>query len=180
MKKIILTIAIISLSLTAGFAQKLSDNATLNIKLNAIQTIEVNATQKAVDLIYKSVEDYSKGVSLEQTDHLKVYSTGAFFVTVNSAVNDITRTNGEETIAASTIKIKASEGSTNKLSGATVGEASLSTTATNIISSGVGGVNKNFNITYSGMGADAYVNKYFNDETPTTYSTVVTYTIAAQ
>jgi len=180
MKKIILTTAVVFLSLATSFAQNQSDNATLNVKLNAIQTIEVNAAQKTVDLIYNSAEDYSKGVSLEQTDHLKIYSTGAFFVTVKSDVNDIKRTNGKETIAASTIKIKASDGATNKLSGATVGEASLSTTPTNIISSGVGGVNKNFNITYSGMGADAYVNKYFNDETPTTYSTIVTYTIAAQ
>lgn len=183
MKKIILSTAILLTAVAVTFAQdgsSASDVATLNVILNPIQTIEVNAAQKNVDLEYKTIADYAGGVSATQVDHLKVYSTGAFNVSVASDANDIKRAGGNETLTASTIKVKAENGSTNPLTGATLGEVSLSTTPTSIISSGIGGVGKNFNITYSGMGSDAYVNRYFNDENPTVYTTVVTYSIVAQ
>lgn len=180
MKKFIFTTATLLSAVGIVFAQTATDQVTLNVKLNPIQTIEVNSVQKTVDLEYTSIADYAGGVSSTQQDHLKVYSTGAFAVTVKSDADDIVRANGSETLSASTLKVKAENGSTNALIGATLGEVSLSTTATNIISSGVGGVGKNFNITYSGMGSDAYVNKYFNDENPTVYTTVLTYAIIAQ
>lgn len=181
MKKIILTSAIIFAAVTATFAQS-TDNVTLNVKLNPIQTLVVNSGQKIVNLEYKNVGDYSNGVKSTQADHLKIYSTGAFAVTVNSDVDDIKRAGGAETIAASGIKVKAEMGSTNGLTNATLSEVSLSKAGgTNtIIQSAVGGVDKNFDITYSGLGANAYVNKYFNAEKPTVYTTTVTYTIAAQ
>lgn len=181
MKKIILTTAIIFGSLAATFAQT-TDNVTLNVKLNPIQTLVVNSAQKNVDLNYTTVENYKDGVKSTQVDHLKIYSTGAFAVTVNSNTDDIKRANGPETIAASGIKVKAELGATSPLAGATVNEVSLSKAGTTntIIASTVGGVDKNFNITYSGLGTDAYVNKYFKDESPTVYTTTVTYTITAQ
>jgi hypothetical protein len=149
--------------------------------LNPIQTLLVNPSQKSVELEYTNIGHYSDGVSDTKKDHLTIYSTGGFVVTVQSEVDDIKRANGAETISASTIKVKAADGSTNKLQGASVGTAvSLSTTPTNLINSGIGGVNRNFNITYSGMGADGYVNKYFKDESPTVYETTVTYAIIAQ
>lgn len=184
MKKILLTSAIIFVTVAATFAQTpaSTDNVTLNVKLNPIQTLVVNGAQKKVDLEYKTIGDYSAGVASTQADHLKIYSTGAFAVTVNSNVDEIQRANGLQTIAASTIKIKAETGATNALSGATLSEVSLSKAgATNtIIKSTVGGVDKNFNVTYTGLGANRYVNNYFNDENPTVYSTTVTYSIIAQ
>lgn len=182
MKKVILTSVIIFTAVAATFAQTPSDNVTLNVKLNPIQTLVVNNAQKAVDLEYRNVSDYASGVSSLQEDHLKIYSTGAFAVSVESADNNMKRSSAgkTETIASSTIHVVASEGSTAKLTGATLGDVSLSTTPTRLISSAIGGVNKNFNITYKGLGANGYVNNYFNDETPTVYTTTVTYTIAAQ
>lgn len=184
MRKIILTSAIIFGSLVASFAQTKTDNVTLNVKLNPIQTLVVNSGQKSVDLEYKNIADYANGVKSTQADHLKIYSTGAFAVTVNSSSDDIKRASGAETIAASSIKVKAELGTTNSLSGAMLTEVALSTDvnaiANTIIKSTVGGVDKNFNITYSGLNGNGYINNYFNDEKPTVYTTTVTYTIAAQ
>lgn len=189
MKKIILFAAILFASVSVAMAQAAvppvvsadaSDQVTLNVELHPIQTLFINSTQEKVDLEYKLTTDYSAGVSSLQEDHLKIYSTGAFIVQVQSATNDIKRAGGIETISASTIKVKAELGSTNSLAGQTMAEVALSTTPTNLINSGVGGVDKNFNITYSGLDLNGYVNNYFNDENPTVYTTTVTYTIAAQ
>lgn len=180
MKKLILFAAILFAGASVVKAQSASDGTILNVKLHPIQTIVVNSTQNIVDLEYKLTTDYSGGVSSLQADHLKIYSTGAFIVQVASATNDIVRANGTETISASTIKVKAEEGTNNSLTGQTMAEVSLSATPTNLINSGTGGVDKNFNITYSGLDLNGYVNNYYNDENPTVYTTTVTYTIAAQ
>ena len=181
MKKVILFAAILFAGVSVVKADEPANNEVkLNVRLNPIQTLFVNSAQTEVNLDYSTVENYSNGVSSEQEDHLTVYSTGAFIVQVASDVNDIKRVNGDETISASTIKVKAQEGTTNKLTGSTLAEVSLSTTATNLINSGTGGVDKNFNITYSGLDANGYVNSYFNVENPTVYTTTVTYTISAQ
>src|SRR5690606_10684104 len=139
-KKTILTSAIIFATVAATFAQipgaipsNATDQTTLNVILNPIQTLVVNPAQKTVDLEYKNISDYAAGVSSTQEDHLKIYSTGGFIVTVQSAIDDMARAKGSETISASTIKIKAENGSTNALTGATVGtEVSLSTTPTSL------------------------------------------------
>jgi len=179
MKKFILFAAILFAGISVANAQN-SGEATLNVRLHPLQTIVVNPTQNNIDLDYLTTDDYNDGVSSLQEDHLKIYSTGAFIVQVASATNDIVRAGGTETISASTIKVKAQEGSNNPLTGQTMAEVALSTTATNLINSGTGGVDKNFNITYSGLDLNGYVNNYFNDENPTVYTTTVTYTIAAQ
>lgn len=182
MKKYILLLAISFAGIFAVKAQAptASDNTTLNVKLQAIQTLVVNSAQKNVFLDYKTVLDYNQGVESLQEDHLKIYSTGAFHVQVKSAADLIKRDNGAETIEASSLKVTSAPGSTNALAGAIVGEVSLSTTATDIITSQLGGVDRNFNITYAGMGGNGFVNKYYNDETPTVYTTTLTYTIAAK
>ena len=180
MKKILLFTAILFASIIMATGQTASDEATLTVRLHAIQSIVVNPIQELNYLDYITTDDYRDGVSLKRNDHLTIFSTGAFIVQVQSATNDIKRAGGIETISASTIKVKAELGSTNSLAGQTMAEVSLSTTPTNLINSGVGGVDRNFNITYSGLDLNGYVNNYFNDEKPTVYSTTVTYTIAAQ
>ncbi|MFA5555181.1 MAG: hypothetical protein WDA68_11605 [Phycisphaerae bacterium] len=182
MKKFILFAAILfaGVSVVKADGPTASADATLNVRLYPLQTIVVNPAQNNINLDYVTVANYNDGVSSLQADHLKIYSTGAFIVQVASANNDITRAGGTETISASTIKVKAEEGTTNPLTGQTMAEVGLSTTPTNLINSGTGGVDKNFNITYSGLDLNGYVNNYFNDENPTVYSTTVTYTIAAQ
>lgn len=184
MRRTLITIAILIITSTISVAQLESSGSTgsvtLSLRLSPIQTLFVNSAQKSIDLVYTDASDYKSGVTSEQKDHLKVFSTGAFSVNVHSESDDIKRSDGDESISAHTLKVKAAPGASNALSNATVNEVSLSSTATNLISSGVGGVDRNFNIIYSGMGADAYVNKYYDHESPTVYSTTVTYTIEAK
>lgn len=183
MKKFILLAAVLFSVTTIVKAEGTlgnNDNVKVNVKLNPIQTLFVNPDQKNIDLEYSTVGHYSEGVEATMNDHLTVYSTGAFVVKVNSDVDNIKRQKGDQTILASTIKVTAKDGDTNKLDEASYNSVSLSTTETNLISSGVGGVNKNFNITYAGLGGDGYVNNYYNDENPTTYTVTVTYSIVAQ
>lgn len=180
MKKVILFAAILFAGVSVASAQTNPNETTLNVRLYPIQTLVVNPIQNNVNLDYKTTDNYSKGVASLQQDHLKIYSTGAFIVQVASSTNDIVRVGGTETISASTLKVKAEVGTTNPLSGQTLAEVGLSTTATNLINSGTGGVDKNFNITYSGLDLNGYVNNYFDNENPTVYTTTVTYTIAAQ
>ena len=187
MKKIILFaavlfagVSIVKADTPATGTGSATATTTLNVKLNPIQTLFVNPAHSIVDLEYKTVSDYSQGVTAKKDDHLTVYSTGAFAVKVTSNVDDIKRKNGDQTIAASSIKVTASDGIKNPLK-ANYGTISLSTgSKDNLISSTTGGVNKTFNITYAGLGNDGYVNNYFNDETTTVYEVTVTYSIVAQ
>ncbi|MHA6727005.1 hypothetical protein ACX3PU_02955 [Chryseobacterium sp. A301] len=160
--------------------------ATVNVRLHPIQTIIVNPSNQNVNLDYNTEADYLNGVDATQADHLTVYSTGAFAVTVKSDTDKLksTATGVTEDIEASDIFVTASAGTTNALeaTGVTYEPAvSLKTTPTALFSSTIGGVNKNVNVNYAAKGdLDAYVNKYFNVENPTVYTTTVTYTIAAQ
>lgn len=182
MKRIILMAAILFAGFAIAKAQAptATDNTTLKVKLNAIQTLVVNSAQKNVILDYITTDNYNDGVESLQEDHLKVYSTGAFHVQVASASDQIANASATDIIEAANLKVTSTLGTTNKLTGATVGEVSLSTTATDIISSDLGGVDRNFNITYAGLGGNGYVNNYISTENPTVYTTTVTYTIAAK
>ncbi|WEK71710.1 MAG: hypothetical protein P0Y62_09095 [Candidatus Chryseobacterium colombiense] len=155
-----------------------TNQVTLNVKLKPIQTLVVNPAQKAVDLIYTTAADYSGGVSSTQADHLTVYSTGGFEVKVKGG--DANMVNGAKNIASNTITITASNGANNSITGATYTPVSLSNNDQVIATSATGGVNKNINVTYAGAGADTYVNNYIAGQTPTTYTTTLTYTILAK
>lgn len=177
MKKFILT-SFALLGFATVSAQTSTDNVTLNVKLKPIQTLVVNPAQKEVNLLYTTAADYSGGVSSTQADHLTVYSTGGFEVKVKSG--DANIVSGSKNIAANTITITASNGSNNSITGATYTPVSLSNNDQVIATSATGGVNKNINVTYAGAGADTYVNNYIAGQTPTTYTTTLTYTILAK
>lgn len=163
-----------------AFAQTATDDATVNVRLYPIQTILVNGSQKIVNLDYKSTDDYKNGVKLDESDHLTVYSTGAFAVKVKSSGAQLASAHSgiTEKIDASDIKLTPSLGS-QQLTGSTLTSVTLSQTPTTIIASNIGGVNKTFNVQYAAAGANSYINKYFNVESPTTYTTSVVYTIEA-
>lgn len=155
-----------------------AQNVILNIKLNPIQTLIVNSTQREVDLVYSTESHYSDGVSSLNADHLNIYSTGGFQVKVRSSLASLQ--NGSKTINASSIQIKASAGS-NPVNNAVYNQnISLSTGESTIVSSTSGGVNKKINIEYKGAGSDEYVNNYIFGQTATVYTTEVIYTIVSQ
>ncbi len=178
MKKIILTTAIILTALVGAFAQDDVATANLSVTINRIQTINVNNAN--VNLNYSSTEHYKNGVTEVRPDHLTVYSTGAFQVTVKAA--DLTSA-GSETIAASGISVTAANGTTKPLANlASSGAVHLQTDkASTIFTSTQGGVDRNVDVTYKGAGGDDYINKYFKNiaGTANVYKTTVTYSIEA-
>ncbi|MFV0141439.1 hypothetical protein [Empedobacter falsenii] len=169
-------------TLTSGLAiaQTKTATATLNVKLRPIQTIVIGG-DNTVNLVYKTKEDYSNGVTANMNDHLIVYSTGGFAVKVKSDDKNLvfTKDGKTNTIAVNTINLVATLGKGNK-SESTFTNVVLGKSDKNLISSTVGGTNLKFNVAYSGKGGNAYVNKYNNVENPTVYTTTVTYTIEAQ
>ncbi len=166
----------------APVVDKKTAQATVNVRLHPIQTIMVNSGQ-TVNLDYKTELDYAKGVNTTQADHLTVYSTGAFAVTVQSDNEKLTSSDSrvKSDINASDIWVTASKGSNTIAEAKFEDPVSLSKSAKPLFSSSVGGVHKNFNVNYKAMGdADKYVNKYFSVQDPTVYSTTVTYSIVAK
>ncbi|MFV0139675.1 hypothetical protein OBK16_07795 [Empedobacter falsenii] len=161
-----------------AFAQETA-TATLNVKLNPIQTIVIGG-DNTVNLEYNTKDDYSNGVTANMNDHLVVYSTGGFAVKVKSENENLVREKGESKIDVKTINLVATLGSKTELNAPTFKNVVLTDSDKTLISSKVGGTNLKFNVAYNGKGGDAYVNKYNNVENPTVYTTTVTYTIEAQ
>ncbi|HCO20177.1 MAG TPA: hypothetical protein DIT47_03555 [Flavobacteriaceae bacterium] len=182
---VIATLFSLTVNAQASAQPSASASATLNVRLYPIQTIVVNPAQSTVNLDYKTTTDYANGVNSDQKDHLEVYSTGAFAVSVKSSTNQLTNTTfSADNINSSDITITPKPGTAKPLTGATLTPKQLSTSTTVgevIISSDLGANNATFNINYAAKGdKDNYINKYHNAENPTVYTTTVTYTIAAK
>jgi hypothetical protein len=182
-KAILATVAVLS-GVTMAQAQGVtnSDNVTLNVRLNPIQTLIVNGAQKTINLDYTTAANYAGGVSATNSDHLTVYSTGGFQVKVKSAGSALENTQATGPsghIQANTVQIVPSAGA-NPLAEAQYVPKFLLAEEQPIITSTKGGVDKKFNIEYKGAGADAYLNHYVAGQNPTVYTTTVTYTIIAQ
>lgn len=169
---------IIASFIVLGLSTVQAQNVTLNVKLKPIQTLVVNTAQKTVDLEYSSKDDYKNGVLSTNTDHLNIYSTGGFQVKVKSATASMT--NGTKKIEANTIQLTATAG-TDGITGATYSSnLKLSTAETLLVSSTSGGVDKKISVAYKGAGAEAYLDNYIAGQTPTVYTTELTYTIISQ
>lgn len=156
-----------------GAVNSSSETVNLTVNLHAVQSITVGGP---VVIDYKSAADYANGASSAvQKNHLSVVSAGGFVIRVSAPnlTND-----GSDVIEASSIKViaKASE----KTEGVVANDAgvSLNDATSTLISSTKGGVNKTFDVTYTGDSNNAYVNNY-NAEGSQSYTTTVTYTIAA-
>lgn len=173
------------LPLGAKGAALVNDDVSLNVRLSPIQTIEVTTSQRIVNIDYVTRADYQNGVTNTQANHLTIYSTGGFVVSVSSLADNIEQnyaasSGSKEMINASGITISASDGS-NPLTGVLYSaNVPLSKEGSVLFSKGTGGIDKNFNITYAAENLDAYVNKQVNGEVETVYNTTVVYTIVAQ
>lgn len=156
-----------------------SATVKLNIVLNPIQTIIVN-TQQEVNLVYKTIDNYKEGVLKTIENHLKIFSTGGFEVKVKSGGDLISNGDGSN-IESSDIKILAENGNNNKVENTVEGPVELGGAETLLINSDSGGRDLMYNITYNNEsgGEDKYINLYKNGGA-NTYSTQITYTIAAK
>ena len=173
-----------SLGMIFATAANAQDNkVTLNVRLNPIQTLVVNAQQKIVNLDYSTTDHYANGVSSTQDNHLKVFSTGGFEVKVKSSGSELTKTaqGGNGNIDASTVKLTALAGTQEALANATYSQPlALSATEGTLVTSTKGAVNKNIGVKYEAAGANAYIDKYVAGTTPTVFTTELTYTIVAK
>ena len=149
------------------------DNVTLNVRLYPIQSLVVNNSQIVVNLDYKSKDDYRIGVFENQIDHLSIFSTGGFEISVKSSTPNLT--NGAKTIPVSDILLTASDGS-NALDNAVYIPTNLSNIESTLITSEKGGVDKTFSIEYKAKGDYEYINLYDHNST-NIFTTVVTYSI---
>lgn len=154
-----------------------SDNVTLNIKLNPIQTISVLPGEEKVDIEYITIDDYNNGVSVKRDNHLQVFSTGGFQVKVNPAANLTNSLN--ETISASDVTVLATNGADNEVENEITEPIALGGDQI-LIESATGGRNLNYNVTYNNTlgAADKYLNLYDKDAN-NIFTTEVTYTIVA-
>ena len=181
-KNVLIVAAIIIsgiLNVNGVLAQTLtnSDNVTLNIKLNPIQTISVLPGEEKVDIEYTTINDYNNGVSVKRDNHLQVFSTGGFQVKVNSAANLVNSLN--ETISASDVTVLATNGADNEVENEITEPVALGGDQI-LIASTTGGRNLNYNVTYNNTlgAADKYLNLY-DKEANNVFTTEVTYTIIA-
>ena len=188
MKKVILFAAILFAGVSVAKADETpveTATSTLNVNLYGFQELIVNGTDggDVVNLDYRTAAEYKAGVTAKKPNHLIVSSAGGFNITVQSSGNLTTEHESEagKIIAASSIKITSEEGDANPLTGAvsTTVEA-LSTAPQSLITSTKGGVNKTFDISYTGAGSDKYIKNYISGESPTIYTTTVTYTLTAK
>ena len=179
MKKIILFAALLFSGFSVANAQAQTPAKTsteLSVTLMPIQTITIN--QASVELIYKTRENYNLGVTNTQNDHFKVYSTGGFAVSVNSAKDVLDGVGSEgKTIDSNTISVKASSGDNAKplLSPQSV---QLSQTGKTLFSSVTGGADLSYNVEYAGANLNKYFDKLFNGSSNSVFKTTVTYTIS--
>lgn len=163
-------------SIQAQESNSPSGEVLLTINLHPIQTLLIN--QKAVDINYQTKDDYLKGVDVKEADHLTVYSTGGFEVKAKTASDYLVGASNR--IDVKDVTIVPSDGS-NALSGATYTSTPLSKDDQVIISSTTGGVDKTVNVEYQAHGGNNnYVNYYQKTESPTKFTTTVTYTIVAK
>lgn len=184
MKKNVLVLVLIIISCVLNIKEVKAEgpvkSATLNLNivLNPIQTITVTATQKSVDLIYITEDNYESGVSVKQNDHLKIFSTGGFTVSVESDGN---LSNGEGKVIESTdVTILAENGTGNEVLNTTTAAVALGSEKT-LITSDSGGRDLMYNVTYNNKTGikDKYINLYKNNGV-NTFTATVTYTIAAK
>ncbi len=167
----------------ANIVMQAQQQTTVNVRLYPIQTLVVNGNQKNVNLDYHTKADYANGVSVEQKDHLQIYSTGGFSVHVRSESPTLTSQQPlvTESIAASDLIITAKSGDSNPLSDAVYSTAGLSTSPEKIIESSTGGINRTVTVEYKAQGnLDAYINKHMTPGEATVYSAEVIYEIIAQ
>lgn len=180
-KKILLAGALIAaflFSVNSVMAQT-TDQVTVNLKFQPVQSIVVTSSQKTVDLVYQTEADYNAGVSSTQNDHLTIFSTGGFQVTVKADGN-FTRTGGGE-IPVGDVKVNATNGTGNSRNyGDGLPVVALATTDAPFITSNGGGRDLKFNVTYDNTAgaSDEYIDKYVHPDDPeSVYTAEVTYTI---
>ena len=178
MKKNISLIAFLGSVLFSGVAfgqSTASGSVTLNVELHPIIALEFqggasgSSTGGVVDLIYKTQDNYTRGVEVNKTNHFKVTSMGGYKIKAKST--DLThRGGGTNTIPAGSIKLKVSGGNETALQPNNFVELFKENSAV---------TGKSFDVLYKGAGNNEYKTKYVSNENPSIYTTQVVYSVEA-
>lgn len=156
-----------------------NDQVTVNIKLNPIQAIVVNASQEQVDLVYTTVEDYKDGkTSGVLSKHLTVYSAGKFVVNVKAGTKFIDTEGNTIEAGDVTVKLTPSEGTaigSEKSVTLSTDDQALITTTTG------GGNGLEYDVEYDNTagGNYQYTPKYTITSGEQVYTATITYSIIA-
>ncbi len=165
------------LSYTYSIDSQAQNKVTLNINLKPVQTLVINNTQTEVTLNYLTKDDYQNGVSATQNDHLTIYSTSGFQVKVSGNSQTIS----SSSLPINSLSVAPSSGSAPIPSQHVIyQENQLDVLEKPIITSNIGGINKNFNIAYHGANANQYINDYKINAVNNTHVYEITYTIISQ
>lgn len=181
MKKFILFAAVLFSAVSLVKADEPATNiggkegrTELTVTLNPIQIITVN--QSGVNLIYNDKKDYSEGVKSNEKNHLIIYSTGGFAVSVKSKEDNLLGVGDPtKTIPSNTISVKASPAEGGSLLGPQA--VALSMAGKTLFSSQVGGADLKYNVKYAGANLNQYFDKLFNADKASVFKTDVIYTI---
>jgi len=157
-----------------------TDKVTVNIKFTPIQTIEVNGSQNVVNFVYDNIGTYQNGAEDQiKEKHLKINSSGPFVVNVVST--DFAGGLSGKTIPLSDVEVQVVNTTTERYTGAGItASLPLSATKTPLFTSTGGGMNLEFDVTYSNPGGKngKYLEGYLKGE-EVTYTAQVTYEIIA-
>lgn len=157
---------------SVSFAQT-SGQVTLNIELHPVLAIQVNELQKPVNLVYNTAENYTAGVSSDNPDHITVFGTHGFKVSVKSSTPELQSAGQSTTVGGI---ILTSTAGTNASQETTPQSINLSGVDQTLFSSSTGVGNGKYNVKYDGLGNSAYINKGQGDGI-VVYTTEVLYTI---
>ena len=162
-------------------AQEETGQVTVNLTFLPVQTIAVTPAQKTVEVLYATVDDYQNGVAVTQDDHLTVFSTGGFLVSVQASDANFTRVGGSETIPVGDITVKAFQGTGNQTPAVFASAPLSASSGTPLITSEKGGRDLKYGVTYDNTaagGENKYIDKFTGaDKEGAVYTSEVTYTI---
>ena len=156
-----------------------TDKVTVNIKFTPIQTIEVNGSQNVVNFVYDNIGTYQNGAEpVEYPGHLKINSSGPFVVNVVST--EFTGGLSGKTIPLSDVEVQVVNTTTGYTGAGITAPLPLSATKAPLFTSTGGGMNLEFDVTYSNPGGKdgKYLEGYLKGE-EVTYTADVTYEIIA-
>lgn len=174
MKNSLIILAFIMFAGISVFAQT-SGTVNINITLHPIQILKINPAQTEVDLTYTDEDDYKNGVRNLQENHLTIFSTSGYEVSVFS--DYASSSSGEAEVQPPSFQIAALLPDA-AAGGINVSNIHLLNYKQNIISSNRPDFGINFDVEYQGLGDNSYLKHLHSENLETTvHRTKVTYSL---
>lgn len=174
MKNSLIILAFIMFAGISVFSQT-SGTVNINITLHPIQILKINPAQTEVALNYTDEDNYKNGVRNLQENHLTIYSTSGYEVSVFSDYAAFLSGEAEAQRPSFLINALLPEAAPG---GINVSNIQLLNYKQNIISSNRPNFGINFDVEYQGLGNNSYL-KHLHSENleATVHRTRVTYSL---